>query len=398
MYQARGGETHRQAQKRKYEDLASLHDSLRALDEDDAVALFRRIRAGDSLESLLTSAPAPAPAPSVPTVPTLPTLPTPPSQDSQAQSSAPAGPSSGATYHLPSHVDDDVESLTSAIVAARSPTSATIDRHRDERDHARDESTADGSEPISADLLIDIMSELKGRRRAVGLEVWERLRRCSRLPTSRPQQHSRVEARRPITAVEAASKISLMQTLLRGSASLPAILRLLESNDWRALDFSSMTTEAPDTIQSLVHVEPGGHRVYLGGSATPRKALAEQMALPVVPAAPWTSVTDDPRLVNHLTSVFLVRENSCWRFLEQEPFLEDMRRGQSDCDYCSPLLVNAACALACQVSTEKGAFSKSGNWFQRGQHFYNEAIRLWLQEEGRPSVTTIQALGVLCIR
>lgn len=397
MYQARGGETHRQAQKRKYEDLASLHDSLRALDEDDAVALFRRIRAGDSLESLLTSAPAPAPSPPVPTVPTLPTLPTPPSQDSQAQSSAPAGPSSGATYHLPSHADDDVESLTSAIVAARSPTSTTIDRHRDERDHARDESTADGSEPISADLLIDIMSELKGRRRAVGLEVWERLRRCSRLPTSRPQSHSRVEARRPTTPVEAAGKVSLMQTLLRGSATLPAIVYFLESNDWRALDFD-LTAETHDAMQRVLEIEAGGHHVRLRGSVASHKTSKDRTALPVVPAAPWTSVTNDSRLVSHLISLFLAHENSAWRFLERDPFLEDMQLGKLDAEYCSPLLVNAACALACLGCTEQGAFSRPGNWFQRGQHFYNEAIRLWLNEMGRPSLTTLQALGILCVR
>ena len=396
MYAARGGETHRQAQKRKYDDLASLHDSLRALDENDAVALFRRIRAGESMESLLTSVPSP-PLP-VPTLPTLPTLPTPPSREPRAQSSTPAGHPSGASHHLSSRVDNDADSLTSAIVAARSPTSRTIDRHHhDGRDHARDESTADESEPISADLLIDIMSELKEKRRAVGLEVWERLRRCSRLPTSRPQQHSRVEARRPTTPVEAAGRISLMQTLLRGSATLPAIVDFLESNDWRALDFARTTAE-PGAIQSLLEVEAGGHRVHLRGSSPRSKTSMDRAAPFMVPAAPWTSVTDDSRLVSHLISIFLAHENSSWRFLEQDPFLEDMCLGKLDAEYCSPLLVNAACALACLSCTLPGAFSRPGNWFQRGQHFYNEAIRLWLNETGRPSLTTIQALGILCIR
>lgn len=31
----------------------------------------------------------------------------------------------------------------------------------------------------------------------------------------------------------------------------------------------------------------------------------------------------------------------------------------------------------------------------RGQHFHDEAIRLWNLEEGRPSLTNIQALCVL---
>lgn len=64
-----------------------------------------------------------------------------------------------------------------------------------------------------------------------------------------------------------------------------------------------------------------------------------------VPAAPWTYLTNDDELVSHLVSLFLVWTNSALRFVEEDLFLEAMRSGDLESDYCSPLLVHSILAL-----------------------------------------------------
>jgi hypothetical protein len=65
-----------------------------------------------------------------------------------------------------------------------------------------------------------------------------------------------------------------------------------------------------------------------------------------VPAQPWTSVAGD-RLVSHLISCFFGWDDPCVHtFLDRELFIRDMRSGiRSQSQLCSPLLVNAVCAL-----------------------------------------------------
>lgn len=63
-------------------------------------------------------------------------------------------------------------------------------------------------------------------------------------------------------------------------------------------------------------------------------------------AKPWTSVAGD-RLVSHLISSFFSWDDPCvYTFLDRELFIRDMRSGnRSQSQFCSPLLVNALCAL-----------------------------------------------------
>jgi len=66
-----------------------------------------------------------------------------------------------------------------------------------------------------------------------------------------------------------------------------------------------------------------------------------------VPSQPWTRVTADDALVSHLVSVFLLDLNPYWRHVEEDLFLRDMRMPLGSTLFCSPLLVNAICALSC---------------------------------------------------
>ena len=80
------------------------------------------------------------------------------------------------------------------------------------------------------------------------------------------------------------------------------------------------------------------------------KASAEETAdTPAfsVPSQPWTRITADDAFVSHLISVFLLELNPYWRHVEEDLFLHDMRSALDSTLYCSPLLVNAICALSC---------------------------------------------------
>ena len=52
-----------------------------------------------------------------------------------------------------------------------------------------------------------------------------------------------------------------------------------------------------------------------------------------------------------------------------------------------------------QVHTEHDvAFPQNdGDRLSRGEHFHNEALRLWALEENRPTLTNVQALCVLSL-
>lgn len=62
-----------------------------------------------------------------------------------------------------------------------------------------------------------------------------------------------------------------------------------------------------------------------------------------VPARPWTTVAGDGLVSNLVSAFFKWDDPFIYSFVERELFLKDMRRGQGP--YCSPLLVNAICAL-----------------------------------------------------
>lgn len=69
-------------------------------------------------------------------------------------------------------------------------------------------------------------------------------------------------------------------------------------------------------------------------------------------AQPWTVVAGDG-LVSELLSSFFTYDNCFYLpFVDQECFLHDMQSGDiRKADFCSPLLVNAICALRCVCIT-----------------------------------------------
>ncbi|OHX00914.1 C6 transcription factor, partial [Colletotrichum incanum] len=109
-----------------------------------------------------------------------------------------------------------------------------------------------------------------------------------------------------------------------------------------------------DAIQVLDFVRRGDS--FLQGvnfDTTPRDVMltnpdgADRSAgLLKVPAKPWTDLANDSIVSELITGFFQWDEPALLAFVDQKSFLEDMRQSSLEtARYCSPLLVNAICAL-----------------------------------------------------
>ncbi|KAJ5805016.1 hypothetical protein N7474_010903 [Penicillium riverlandense] len=115
-----------------------------------------------------------------------------------------------------------------------------------------------------------------------------------------------------------------------------------------------------------------------------------------VPAQPWTKVTDDSYLVSHLISLYLTWDHPCSQLIDQDVFLKHMKAKDLTSEFCTPLLVNSLLAMASVYSDSPQVISKQEDSVFRGQVFLSEAERLWKTEEGRPTLSNVQSLLLIC--
>jgi hypothetical protein len=115
-----------------------------------------------------------------------------------------------------------------------------------------------------------------------------------------------------------------------------------------------------------------------------------------VPSASWTRATTSNELVDHFLGLYFCWEYPTFASLSKEHFMVDFRRGRPT--FSSSLLVNAILALGARFSdlTIEGR-TEPRDPRTAGQPFFDEAKRL-LGEEETPSLTTIQALGLMSLR
>ncbi|KPM43053.1 hypothetical protein AK830_g3527 [Neonectria ditissima] len=108
-----------------------------------------------------------------------------------------------------------------------------------------------------------------------------------------------------------------------------------------------------------------------------------------VHARPWTVVIGDGLLSELITSFFT------WDYsgvIDRGSFMQDMAAGDvGKARWCSPLLVNAICALRCQFLEGARLFTittRQNLW----NRFLEETKRLLDRENNRASIPTVQAL------
>jgi hypothetical protein len=107
---------------------------------------------------------------------------------------------------------------------------------------------------------------------------------------------------------------------------------------------------------------------------------------------PWTEMTTDTALIDHLISLYFCWEYSIFATLSRQHFIADYKSGRRR--YCSSLLINAVLAIGYQLSS--GA-ARTSEGILSANHFFKEAERLLEHDQSIPSVTTIQALGLMSI-
>jgi hypothetical protein len=115
-----------------------------------------------------------------------------------------------------------------------------------------------------------------------------------------------------------------------------------------------------------------------------------------VPPGTWTTITDDPGLVQHLLALYFCWEYPTFASLSKEHFLKDFMEGRPR--FCSSILVNALLALGCRFSNQPNTRSVPDDPHTSGNHFFKECQRLFYQEQNHHKLTTIQALGIMSIR
>ena len=174
------------------------------------------------------------------------------------------------------------------------------------------------------------------------------------------------------------------------AASLRSNVRLPHSYAPQTLeaDFARQLTSTPrgtemDNEMHALKQEPSLQSVY---SAPP--ASAESPAV-------WFRSPQDAEFVEHLLNLYFCWVHPIYPLFSRDHFLHDMGRGRSD--FCSAILVNALLAFACHYSDRAQARTDITNPGTSGDQFFSEAKTL-LDKADKPSLTTVQALGVMSVR
>ena len=165
-------------------------------------------------------------------------------------------------------------------------------------------------------------------------------------------------------------KIEQLVDLIRGDGSLKEIshavgnpvTQFTDSNTLSMAKHLSLSDEISQPLDAALEAEPNRiseHDVAFDWPADevkPRAAfdpyaritLESLCDIPLfeVPAKPWTDIIDDNDLVSHLVSLYFTWDHPCAQFLDQDIFIEHMRQGDLESEFCSPLLVNSLLSIA----------------------------------------------------
>ena len=131
----------------------------------------------------------------------------------------------------------------------------------------------------------------------------------------------------------------------------------------------------------------------------------EDYPRPDDPITSWTEVTADNELVVHLLNMYFTWHYTYFTTLSKDLFYRDLMRGhvpgiRKKTEYCTSLLVNAMLALGCHFTSWPAARAKPEDSSTVGDHFFNEAKRLILEnnEHESPKLATVQALALMSVR
>jgi hypothetical protein len=131
-------------------------------------------------------------------------------------------------------------------------------------------------------------------------------------------------------------KCSSVLNLIRSNAPLDEIKLFLDENLEPSND-DNASSKRQDTDSSS------------SGSSLKVMDVKRLCDTPIYPVSAqlWTSVSSDDALVSHLVSLHFTWNGITSNWIDRDLFLRDMRSGNLDSRFCSPLLVNSILAMAC---------------------------------------------------
>jgi hypothetical protein len=177
---------------------------------------------------------------------------------------------------------------------------------------------------------------------------------------------------------ELEAKDHLTQQILRALSNdqhVPEILHRLQNGE---------------THESIVEwlAPPDSYDVHspAGSQNSTFEASSHEMA-GISPNILWTSVTTDPNILDHLFQLYFAWIHPVHTLFSEGHFVNSFRHNSKL--FCSPILVNAMCALACHLH----ANADTDEIEQLGLSF-SDAVRSEIEPDDG-CLTTIQALAVL---
>lgn len=176
--------------------------------------------------------------------------------------------------------------------------------------------------------------------------------------------------------------ISDMQWESSGPSHAPS--RVSRTSDW--------SPHSPGAGSTIDQARDRGQDFLLGPST--KSESAEHLRLGC--SNQWTEVTSDGAFVEHLLTLYFCWEYPTFASISKEHFLSDFRQGRDR--YCTPLLVNALLTLGCKFSNQPASRAVPDDPDTSGDHYFAEAERLLDLEDGKPTLTMVQALGLMSIR
>ncbi|OJJ46666.1 hypothetical protein ASPZODRAFT_152115 [Penicilliopsis zonata CBS 506.65] len=189
--------------------------------------------------------------------------------------------------------------------------------------------------------------------------------------------------------------IARLMAVIRTNASLEDIVTAISQNIFDYPRFTSpLCRNCADIDEREAQLSP------LSTESNQRRSfvsLEKLCDIPLfrVPAKPWTSVTDDDHLVSHLVSLYFTWDHPCSQLIDQKLFLEHMVSRNTDSEFCTPFLVNSLLSVASAYSDLPEVLAVTHGVNSCGQHFYDEAEKLWKAEEGRATLVNIQGILLL---
>nr|POF26146.1 nitrogen assimilation transcription factor nit-4 [Quercus suber] len=279
----------------------------------------------------------------------------------------------------------------------------------------------------SRDELHRLFTQISSRRELEAADIFRRIRRRENPSTILESLEHDDNVREQAVSSQVAARASFLREILQSSASVDRLLQFVDNE----MNNSSDKLRYPSSEELVpLRLEISGLEVFADmmrkanskPSVEPDRELLDSPILSTstmgrfsVPAHPWTNLVSDDA-VTELISMFFNYLWPYWRLLERDLFLEAMRSERLDSILCSPFLVNSILALA-SVSTyphedmramidqfaqmyseAEAAFAAPGDLLSRGQCYHDEAMRLWIEEEARPSLTNVQGLMLLSVR